>query len=1230
MSTETTTETFAEIGIPTNPFPGLRPFDFDESHLFFGRDGQSEQLIGKLSRTRFLAVVGTSGGGKSSLVRAGLLPSLLGGFMTGAGSGWRVAIMRPGNDPIGNLARALNARDVFGSDIEENVAIQTAMAEATLRRGSLGLVDTVNQSVMPEDENLLVVVDQFEEIFRFARVAESEAYGNEAAGFVKLVIEASRQQKIPIYVVLTMRSDYLGDCSQFWGLPEAINESQYLIPRLTRDQLREAITGPVAVGGGQITPRLVNRLLNDVGDSQDQLPVLQHLLMRVWDESKEKRLTVDVKTGDQTITRPHNEVHEGAALDLCCSEAVGGMTQALSRHADEAFDELPDERHKAVAEKLFKALTEKGADNREIRRPITLAQICAITGASQSEAVAVINTFRQTGRSFLMPPENVVLNSESLIDISHESLIRGWQRLKKWTDEEAQSARIYSRLAQTAMLHKQGEEALLKDPALNVALDWREKSHPNAAWARRYHPEFETAMSYLDGSVAARDAEARDQEQRLRREVSYKRTKVLAVVLGLSVLLSLGSTVFAFKKRAEAFRQSSYAESQRILAENSSREARTQQRLAESERQNALMEKARANEEAENAIAARKTAEKSSDEAKVLRKKAEAEKKNADQQRAIAIRLQNQAAMEAHEALTVNSLNREINDDLANKNVEGVITKATQQLDYYKRRNDLRGMFENLTILGPAYLQKGEPTNARASATQALALLEKNPDTSDPRREHENHTVLSEAFLREAATKEGKAREVDLREALRSALLAKKVQEGSFGAMSPQLIPDLNNLSLISDSLQQGGADELRLRIIDIQKTTVQENNKQLVTYLNDLATYYSARNEYAKAEVRLSEKLAVQKSILPANDPQVVATLNALVALYRYEGKDAEANRLVKEIQGVQGESAVLQKGAYGPAVQKLQVQLQQHGFYLDGFPDGDFGPNTEKALIEFQKSQGMVADGVAGSRTLALLGEQGSRASLKFLDVQKQLEKLGFYSGSLDGMPGIRTQLALKAFQKSKGLVEDGTPNQATLEALGLKTPANATSITGKVTVEIVSKMFPAAPLDEIKINLPFVLKALEDEGLADRDTVLLALAFIRTSNGALRPASERPSRFNTSPDGHPFDLYDNKFGNQGPPDGEKFRGRGLLGITGRRVYERVSKEIGMEGQLVENPDLAIQPDIAARIFVSWLKQYEAGYREALQARDLKLVFRKLRGSTIGVETFTQTFQLGEALLK
>jgi tetratricopeptide (TPR) repeat protein len=635
MSTQTR-ETPSEVEVSTNPFPGLRPFEFDESHLFFGRDGQSEQLIGKLSRTRFLAVVGTSGSGKSSLVRAGFLPALLGGFMTTAGSAWRVAIMRPGNDPVGNLARALNSTEVFGSDDEENAAIQTAIAESTLRRGSLGLVDAVRQAVMAPDENLLVVVDQFEEIFRFARVATGEQYGNEAAAFIKLLLEASSQRDVPIYVVLTMRSDYLGDCSQFWGLPEAINESQYLIPRLTRDRLREAITGPVAVGGGKITPRLVNRLLNDVGDNQDQLPVLQHLLMRSWNEWKEKLLTIDTKIGEETISRRHKDVHEGDAIDLCCADAVGGMAQALSRHADEAFSELPTDHHREVAEKLFKALTEKGPDNREIRRPITLGEICAVTGAGKREVATVIETFRRPGRSFLMPPPTVALESESLIDISHESLIRGWARLKEWVDEEARSSRIYRRLAETAVLHKEGGAGLWRDPDLQIALNWREQGKPNEVWARRYHPEFALAGNFLDKSVEARDAQVAADEARRRKEI--KRSRLTALVFFVAFLFSgvMGAYAFTLKNRADVAKNEALDERIRAdklkdeaLARNAALdEALTRTKLADAAKAEALEQKKIADKAKDAALA----------DALARKKEAESAKNEALAQKAVALK----------------------------------------------------------------------------------------------------------------------------------------------------------------------------------------------------------------------------------------------------------------------------------------------------------------------------------------------------------------------------------------------------------------------------------------------------------------------------------------------------------------------------------------------------------------------------------------------------------------
>jgi WD40 repeat protein/energy-coupling factor transporter ATP-binding protein EcfA2 len=565
--------------MPTsNPFPGLRPFEPDETHLFFGRDGQSEELIRRLGRSRFLAVVGTSGSGKSSLVRAGLLPALQGGLMASAGSDWRIAVFRPGHDPVGNLARALASTEVFGSvdpkrdpkEAETEAQMQTALTEATLRRSGLGLLEAVRQArsgasgpdgrprLMPY-ENLLVVVDQFEELFRFRQLIEVENSKEDAAAFVRLLLEAARRPEEKIYVVLTMRSDFLGDCAQFQGLPEAINDGQYLIPRMTRDERREAVTGPVAVGGARITAPLVNQLLNDMGDNPDQLPILQHALMRTWDHWESVRL-------------------DGEPIDLPHYKAIGGMGEALSRHAEEAYGELGEagreqSARQLIAEKLFKALAEKGANNQEVRRPVELREACEITGADEAEVASVVEVFRRAGRSFLMPPAGVPLDADSLIDISHESLIRNWTRLKKWTDDEAQSARIYRRLAETAVLHKAGEEALLKDPALQVALDWREKNRPNAAWARRYHSEFETAMSFLDASAEAREAELAEREKQRRREVSYKRTRLAAFLLALSFLLSLAASVYAYNQRTQALAALSRAEEAKRQAEGERAEA---------------------------------------------------------------------------------------------------------------------------------------------------------------------------------------------------------------------------------------------------------------------------------------------------------------------------------------------------------------------------------------------------------------------------------------------------------------------------------------------------------------------------------------------------------------------------------------------------------------------------------------------------------------------------------
>ena len=520
-----------------NPYPGLRPFEADESDLFFGRETQTDELLRRLGRSRFVAVVGTSGSGKSSLVRAGLLPALRGGFLVASGSHWRIAVLRPGGTPIESLASALHAA-LYPDAGEDRFAEE--MLEITLRRSSLGLVEAARQARLEAHENLLIVVDQFEELFRFGQAWAQSATQNPAAALVHLLLEAVRQSEIPIHVMITMRSDFLGECAQFRDLSEAINDGLYLIPRMTRDQLRLAITAPAAVCGTAMTPRLVQELLNDVNDDPDQLPVLQHALMRTWNKWQ-------------------NKVGDSDTIDVEDYEVTGGMAEALSRHANEIWEELsdgPGGANKELAKKMFQCLTEKGPHSREVRRPTPFRDLCRVLAADDSVVKSIIEHYRDEDRAFLMPPRLTPLDEGSVVDISHESFIRKWDKLRGWVEEEAQSAAMYRRIAEAARLEKRGEAGLWRNPQLQRALEWRAKTKPTSAWAERYDPDFEVAMDFLDRSVAEHKAEVERDEEARRREERAERTRNKISVFAALIVVVVGLFAFLWMKSQNSLRVS--------------------------------------------------------------------------------------------------------------------------------------------------------------------------------------------------------------------------------------------------------------------------------------------------------------------------------------------------------------------------------------------------------------------------------------------------------------------------------------------------------------------------------------------------------------------------------------------------------------------------------------------------------------------------------------------------
>ena len=452
------------------PYPGLRPFSKQDQDLFFGREEQIDALLHKLEEKRFVVVTGPSGCGKSSLVHAGLIPALDMGFLTSAGDNWKTVILRPGESPINNLAQSLSKTvHCENNDSPENQAFVSAF----LQRGPLGIVDFVNESNLPEHTKIFILIDQFEEIFRFHRQDSIE----KATAFVNLLLAAT--QHPDIYVCFTMRSDYLGDCALFMGLPEAMNDSQFLTPRLTRDQRRAVIVGPAAMYDGEIEQGLVNELLNDMGADPDQLPLFQHALMRLW-------------TLSNTGTSPIN-------LTLEQYQKLGGIQQILSNHADDIYKSLNSKQQK-IAKLLFKTLIDTLSDKPDTRRPSRITETAMIAKVNWKEVVKVIEKFRSNECCFLMPSPEISLNESSLIDITHESLIRQWQQLKKWTQDEKNAAQTYIRLEEKACHWNADKSELMHGRDLNNALDWKNSPHMGPEWAGRYGKCYDDVITYLEKS----------------------------------------------------------------------------------------------------------------------------------------------------------------------------------------------------------------------------------------------------------------------------------------------------------------------------------------------------------------------------------------------------------------------------------------------------------------------------------------------------------------------------------------------------------------------------------------------------------------------------------------------------------------------------------------------------------------------------------------------------------
>ena len=531
------------------PFPGLRPFAYADHAFFFGRTNQTYALYRMLDRGRFVAVVGSSGCGKSSLVFAGLLPLLDKERQEPGGRQWIWRDMEPGDTPLETLIALVHslALELAGQPDDQFAAAQRDRVAYLIRNSSRGLVEALAEIDGLQDKTLVLVVDQFEELFRFATTAQSRERSSELKWredvvlFVQLLLVASRHPDCNARFILTMRSDFIGDCARFQGLPEAVSEAQFLVPSLRRDQLEDIICKPIARAGGSIDPMLVKRLLTDAGDEPDQLPVLQHCLARLWEEAG----------GEGAGAGRH--------LTLDHYELVHRMNGALSQHADEILStDLAGLT--AVVERVFRALSELDRDGRAIRRAVPFGQLMAETGADEGTLRKVIDRLRADDCSFLRPPpiKAAELARTTRVDVGHEALLRRWEKISGepgatgepnnsrpvgWLREEDAVGRRYQALLSLA--RSPGRTVL---PREQIA--WWDKRLPSPAWADRYGGGHQLVERLIEDSRLAIAAE----QERKRKEIAAQETRK-RFVAAVSAAALIAIAVFAYERNQYAKQQ---------------------------------------------------------------------------------------------------------------------------------------------------------------------------------------------------------------------------------------------------------------------------------------------------------------------------------------------------------------------------------------------------------------------------------------------------------------------------------------------------------------------------------------------------------------------------------------------------------------------------------------------------------------------------------------------------
>jgi ABC-type glycerol-3-phosphate transport system substrate-binding protein/energy-coupling factor transporter ATP-binding protein EcfA2 len=497
---------------PRNPFKGLRPFFEADAGDFFGRDGSTQEALSRLREdvvgSRFLAVVGPSGSGKSSLVRAGIVPALRRGGLPGS-QGWFFVDLVPGAHPFEELDDAL---------VRIAVDPRPGVVEL-LERHEDGLMRVAEVILPPEDSELLLVIDQFEEVFTLVDDEDTRTR------FLDAIVAATTDPRSRVRVVVTLRADFYDRPLQYKRFGELLAARTYAVTPLSVGELERAVAGPAEAVGVGVDARLVGEVVAEVADRPGALPLLQYALTELFEERRDSTLTLEAY------------------------RELGGVSGALARRAEDLYGRLNQVGQEATRQLFLRLVGLGEAGSEDTRKRVLRSELTSLEVDRESMEAAIDTFGNRRLLSFDRDPET----RGPTVEVAHETLLREWGRLRDWIESAREDLRMHARLSTAArdwLDADRGPDYLLTGSRLEQVDQGTRTSSIRLT---------EQERQYLDAGLAQREAELAAERERRSREARLERRvlvrmRALVAVLAVASLVAASLTVVAVSRSGEAER----------------------------------------------------------------------------------------------------------------------------------------------------------------------------------------------------------------------------------------------------------------------------------------------------------------------------------------------------------------------------------------------------------------------------------------------------------------------------------------------------------------------------------------------------------------------------------------------------------------------------------------------------------------------------------------------------